>query len=123
MLLKQIKDHFWPSDLRVLLTWRQMHRDPAAEAAVQELVRHWLGQDATSYWALELLTTDAHDFDGNKIVFFSRDEKERYLRKALEELDVSSGNGEAAQSRAGTSMRRWIESQMNQHVEEPAPAG
>jgi tetratricopeptide (TPR) repeat protein len=113
MLLKQIKNHFWPADLRLLLTWRQIYpEDRDAEESVRYLVRHWLGQDATSYWALDLMVTDVYDFHGGEIEFFTADEKERYLRKALSHFqDLSAEAGDSG-SRAATSMERWIREQL-----------
>lgn len=107
MLLRQIKEHFWPSDLRVLLTWRQLYPDREADDGIRELIRHWLGQDPTSWWALELLVTDVLDFRGDEIIFFTSDEKRKHLHKALEQLDLAPGSG-----RAERCMRDWIETQL-----------
>ncbi len=112
MLLRQIKEHFWPSDLRVLLIWRQLYVDGDAEDAIRELIRHWLGQDATSWWALKLMVTDVLDFRAEEITFFSRVEKRKHLRKALEQLDLSPKAPNGSPGRAEVCMREWIESQL-----------
>jgi hypothetical protein len=122
MLLRQIKEHFWPADLRVLLTWRQLYDDKAAEDAIRELVLHWLGQDPTSYWALELVVTDVFDFRGAEIAFFNQDEKLRHLRKALEQLDLLPKAGDGGAGRAEVSMRRWIKGQLERLSDSPPQA-
>ncbi len=111
MLLRQIKEHFWPSDLRVLLTWRQLFVDREAEEAIRELIRHWLGEDPTSWWALRLMADDVFDLRGDPIVLFSRDEKQKHLGKALEQLELSPKAADGRPGRAEVCMREWIGAQ------------
>jgi hypothetical protein len=81
-----------------------------------------LGQDPTSYWALELVVTDVFDFRGSEIAFFSRDEKLHHLRKALEQLDLAPKTGDGGAGRAEVCMRRWINGQLERLTASPPEA-
>lgn len=112
MLLSRIKDQFWPANFRVLLTWRQLGPDAAADEDLRELVQNWLGADPTSHWALGVLRTKFRTLGGAEQALFSPDEQRRQLRRALEQCH-SRLRGEAeAPRRAIASVQAWVEGEL-----------
>jgi tetratricopeptide (TPR) repeat protein len=111
LLLDKIKEHFWPANPRVLLTWRQIHRDEAADEDLRALVRHWLGADPTSQWALQHLRREFFDFYGNKVALFEEEEQRAYLEKARDESHLRLGQADGA-DRAMSSVLAWVEAEL-----------
>jgi hypothetical protein len=121
LLLDQIKEHFWPSNQRVLLTWRQIHRDTSADDDLRELVRHWLGADPTSHWALQHLRREFFDLFGNEVALFGEEEQRAYLNKAREEcrLRLRQAGGE---DRGMSLVLAWVEEELKRMATAPREA-
>ena len=124
-VLSCIESHFWPGNFSLLFTLHQLEcederRGPAEGGStacedddrkehLRELVRRWLIESPTSYWALELVSTDFFDLGGGRLEVFSPDERRGFLTRALDELTPKDGGRSSA---SNPKLVKWIQDRL-----------